>query len=158
MVKKTEEISSSQLDPQHEFGIHRIYTKDISYEAPHTPEIFNLEWNPKVDLTLHSDTKKLAETIYKVVLQVTTTVKLKEKTAFLIEIKQAGIFTLKGFKPEQLDQMLGSFCPNILFPYARELVSETVTRGNFPPLYLSPINFDAFYQEQLEERKKATKN
>lgn len=155
MAKKPTETLTSHIDSQHEFGIHRIYVKDLSYESPHTPDIFNTEWTPQVDLNLHTDSKKLSEDIYEVILQITITVKLKDKTAFLIEVKQAGIFTLKGFTKEQLDPMLGSFCPNILFPYARELISETICRGSFPPLYLAPINFDAFYQEQLEQRKKA---
>lgn len=154
MSKKHEEITdSSSTELQHEFSIQRIYTKDLSYEAPSTPDIFNAEWVPQVDFNLHTDSKKLADNIYEVVLQITVSVKLKDKTAFLVEIKQAGIFSLKGFSEEQIDPMLGSFCPNILFPYARELISETICRGSFPPLYLAPINFDAFYQEKLNHKK-----
>ena len=141
-------------DSQHEFSIQRIYTKDLSYESPNTPEIFQIEWKPQVDLDLNSESKKLTDDIYEVVLKATVTVKLKDKTAFLVEIKQAGIFVIKGFAEDQLNHMLGSFCPNVLFPYLRELASETICRGSFPPLYLAPINFDAFYQEQLEKQKK----
>lgn len=150
----TQKTKAPSTDSQHEFSIQRIYTKDISFEAPNTPDIFQNEWTPQVDLNLNTDSKKLAADIYEVVLQLTVTVKLKDKTAFLVEIKQAGIFMLKGFAEEQLGPMLGSFCPNILFPYARELISETICRGSFPPLYLSPINFDALYQEQLQKQKK----
>ncbi|EKD45475.1 MAG: hypothetical protein ACD_69C00274G0003 [uncultured bacterium] len=156
MSEKHEEIVASQSELQHEFNIQRIYTKDISYEAPSAPDIFHIEWSPQVDLNLHTDSKKLSEDTYEVILQITVTVKLKDKTAFLVEVKQAGIFTLKNFTTDQIDPMLGSFCPNILFPYARELISETVCRGSFPPLYLAPINFDAFYHEQLQQRKNAS--
>lgn len=148
MSDKTEKTTQ-----QHEFNIVRIYTKDISYECPNSPEIFNIEWAPQVDLDLNTEHKKLTEDTYEAVLQVTVTVKLKDKTAFLTEIKQAGIFNIKNFPSEQLDHTLGSFCPNILFPYARELISETITRGGFPPLYLAPINFDAYHQDKLEKRK-----
>ena len=141
--KHREEINKNTVEPQHEFAIQRIYIKDLSYEAPNTPELFKNEWVPQVDFNLHTDSKKLADDIYEVVLQVTVTTKLKTQTAFLIEVKQAGIFTVKGFNKEQLGPMLGSFCPNILFPYARELISATINRGSFPPLYLAPINFDS---------------
>ncbi|MBU0743842.1 MAG: protein-export chaperone SecB [Gammaproteobacteria bacterium] len=150
----TETQKPENKQPQHEFSIQRIYTKDLSYEAPNTPDIFQIEWAPQVDLNLNTDAKKLADNVYEVVLQATVTVKLKDKIAFLVEVKQAGIFTLNGFTEEQTGPMLGSFCPNILFPYARELISETISRGNFPPLYLAPINFDAFYQEKLDQEKK----
>jgi preprotein translocase subunit SecB len=142
-----------------EFAIERIYTKDISYEAPNTPEIFGTsEWTPEVKLNLQTETKKLTDTSFEVVLDVNVTVKLKDKVAFLVEVKQAGIFSIKGFKEDQLGPMLGSFCPNILFPYARELISETISRGGFPPLYLSPINFDAFYEEQIKKRSNIIAN
>jgi preprotein translocase subunit SecB len=144
----------SQAEPQHEFSIQRIYIKDLSYEAPNTPKIFQTEWMPQVDFNLKIDSKKVTDDVYEVVLQITVTVKLKDTTAFLVEVKQAGIFTVKGFTKEQLDPMLGSFCPNILFPYARELISATISHGSFPALYLAPINFDAMYQEQLQKQHK----
>ena len=137
-----------------EFVIQRIYIKDLSYEAPNAPEVFRDEWKPQIDLALDTSSKKISDETYNVVLKVTVTVRVKEKVAFLVEVEEAGIFTLKGFAEEQLDAMLGSFCPNVLFPYAREIVSETVNRGSFPPLYLAPINFDAIYQQKLEKSKK----
>jgi preprotein translocase subunit SecB len=143
-----------QVESQPGFGIQRLYVKDLSFEAPSTPEIFQTEWVPQVDFNLHTSFSKIADGAYEVVLQITVTAKLKDKTAFLIEVKQAGIFTVNGFTKEQLEPMLGSFCPNILFPYARELISATINRGSFPPLYLAPINFDALYQEQLKKHKK----
>lgn len=157
MAKKHDDAAAkaaAKEETKHEFVIQRLYVKDISFEAPSTPAIFQSEWVPQVDLNLATGSQKMSDGVYEVELTVTVTVKLKEKTAFLIEVKQAGIFTLKGFSDDQLGPMLGSFCPNILFPYARELVSETVNRGSFPPLYLAPINFDALYQEQQKQKKK----
>ena len=136
-----------------EFAIQRIYVKDISYEAPNTPGMFKPEWEPQVDFNMGTDIYKLDADAYEVVLKITATVKSKEKHAFLVEIKQAGVFTLKNFPDEQLRYMLGSYCPNILFPYARELVSDIVSRGTFPPLYLTPVNFDAMYQQHLDKDK-----
>lgn len=140
-----------------EFAIQRIYVKDISYEAPNTPGAFKPEWEPQVDFNMGTDIYKLDTESHEVILKITATVKSKEKTAFLIEIKQAGIFTLKNFPDDQLKYMLGSYCPGVLFPYARELVSEIVTRGTFPPLYLTPVNFDALYQQHLEKEKEKDK-
>lgn len=148
-----QENTNQTQETQHEFGIQRIYTKDLSYETPHTPDIFQNEWTPEVDMNLQTDSKKLAENIYEVVLHITVTAKLKNKIAFLVEVKQAGIFAIKNFTKEQLDPMLGSFCPNILFPYAREIISTTISRGSFPVLHLAPINFDAFYQDKIEKTK-----
>lgn len=148
----TEQPKNQENQPG--FVIQRIYVKDISFESPNSPQIFQAEWTPQVDINIATEQQKLVEDVYEVTLNITTTVKLKDKTAFLIEIKHAGIFTIKGFADEQLKPMLGSFCPSIIFPYTRELISETVTRGGFPPLYLAPINFDAYYQQQLEREKK----
>jgi preprotein translocase subunit SecB len=142
-----------QADQQHEFGIQRIYIKDISYEAPNTPEVFQAEWKPQIDFNIDVNNKKITEESYEVILQITLSTKINDKNVFLVEIKQAGIFTVKGFTTEQLGSMLGSFCPNILFPYARELISSTINRGGFPPLYLAPINFEALYQEKLQKQK-----
>lgn len=135
-----------------EFAIQRIYIKDLSLESPNSPAVFRSEWKPEINMELHSNGKLLEENIYEVILKVVITVKNEEKTAFMVELHQAGIFTLRGFNKEQIDQALGSFCPNILFPYAREVVSEASIRCGFPPLYLAPINFDALYAEQQKQR------
>ena len=132
-----------------EFNIQRLYVKDISFEAPNAPEIFQTDWEPDVKLDMDIDGKKLTDDLHEVVVKLTVTTKLADKTAFLVEIKQAGIFLIKNFTEEQLKSMYGSFCPNILFPYAREVISELTTRGGFPPLYLAPINFDALYQQKV---------
>ena len=135
------------------FTIQRIYVKDVSFETPHAPEIFREEWKPEVNVDLQTKTNHLEDTIYEVVLHLTVTVKMGEKVAFLVEVHQAGIFTLKGFPQEQLAHALGSMCPNILYPYARETISDIVIRGGFPQLLLAPVNFDALYMQHLEQQK-----
>jgi preprotein translocase subunit SecB len=137
------------------FEIQRIYVKDLSYEAPNTPHTFGEEWKPEVQLNLETKSTKVQENIHEVVLSVTATVNSNKKSAFLVEVQQAGIFLVTGFPNDQLHQMLGSFCPNILFPYAREVISDVVVRGGFPQLILAPVNFDALYAQHLEEQKKA---
>lgn len=136
------------------FTIQRIYVKDVSFETPHAPEIFREEWKPEVNVDLQTKTNRLEDTIFEVVLHLTVTVKMGEKVAFLVEVHQAGIFTLKGFPQEQLAHALGSMCPNILYPYARETISDIVIRGGFPQLLLAPVNFDALYMQHLEQQKK----
>lgn len=139
-----------------EFSIQRLYVKDISLEAPGSPKIFRTEWRPEVNVDLNIETHNLEDNIHEVVLKITATAKLANETAFLVEIKQAGIFVIKNFDNEQFQAMLGSFCPSLLFPYAREVISDLTMRGGFPPLYLAPINFDALYQQQLEKGKGTT--
>ncbi len=136
---------------QHEFGIQRIYVKDISLEAPNTPSIFLKQWQPEVNMDINTQSSVIEDDTHEVVLRLTITVKLAEETAFLIEVHQAGIFFVKGFPEDQLRHMLGSFCPNTLYPYAREAVTNLAIRGGFPQLYLTPVNFDALYEEHLKE-------
>lgn len=152
----TPEKQNSQASPEAngtEFNIQRIYTKDISYESPNTPQLFREPWQPNVDVELNVNTVNLGENNYEVKLSITTTVKSQEKMAFLAEVHQAGIFKIQGFEGAQLHRMLGSYCPNVLFPYIREVISELVVRGGFPPLYLTPINFDALYEQQLQKQQ-----
>lgn len=139
--------------PQSKFNIHRIYTKDISFEAPNSPQMFNEQWEPKNSLDLNTHAQKIADNIYEVVIALTVTVKNNDKTAFLVEVEQAALFEIEGFDDENLQSILGSFCPSVLFPYARESVSDMVTRGGFPQLLLSPINFDALYQQHLQQQQ-----
>ena len=138
--------------PQSKFNIHRIYVKDISFEAPNSPQTFNEQWEPKNNMDLNSKAQKLADNLYEVVLSVTVTVKNNDKTAFLVEVHQAAIFQVEGFDDENLQAVLGSFCPSVIYPYAREAVSDIVTRGGFPQLLLAPINFDALYQQHLQQQ------
>jgi len=137
------------------FEIQRIYIKDISYEAPNTPHTFTEEWKPEVQLNLETKSTRIQDNVHEVVLSVTATVTSSKKSAFLVEVHQAGIFMISGFPSDQLHQMLGSFCPNILFPYAREVISDVVVRGGFPQLILAPVNFDALYAQHVEEQKKS---
>lgn len=147
---------SNQPGNQH-FDIQRIYIKDVSFEAPDTPEVFTQEWKPEVNLQLNSQGRPVGDKHYEVVLSITVTVKNHDKTAFLVEIQQAGVFQMEGFGQQELGGMLGSFCPNILFPYAREAISDLVTRGGFPQLLLAPVNFDALYAEHLRKQAEQAK-
>ncbi|OGV38738.1 MAG: protein-export chaperone SecB [Legionellales bacterium RIFCSPHIGHO2_12_FULL_42_9] len=137
-----------------QFMIQRIYMKDSSFEAPNTPSIFQQEWQPELSLELNFDHKELEPTVYEVVLTVTATVKNKETFAFLAEVKQAGVFSINGVPKEQLDHLLGSFCPSVLFPYARTVITSHVIQGSFPQLVLAPINFDALYLQKIQEKDK----
>lgn len=144
-------------EQEQQFIIERIYVKDISFEAPHSPEIFTQDWEPDTTLNLNTNAKALGEDHYEVELQVTVSVKTKEKTAFLVEVTQAGAFFIRGYPEEQLNHLLASFCPSNLFPYAREVIANLVSKGSFPEMHLSPINFDALYAQRLEEEEKAGK-
>ncbi|KTD24524.1 MULTISPECIES: protein-export chaperone SecB [Legionella] len=146
---------SEQANNQQEaqFMIQRIYVKDSSFEAPGTPAIFQQKWDPELTLDLNTQNVELEKGVYEVVLTVTATVKNQNNIAFLVEVKQAGIFSIDGAPAEQLDHLLGSFCPSILYPYARETITSQVIHGSFPQLVLAPINFDALYMQQLEEKK-----
>ena len=152
----TEQNNSEQQAAETQFMIQRIYAKDFSFETMNTPAIFQQRWEPELTLDLNTQHTKLEDNIYEVVLTVTATVKNQNATAFLVEIQQAGIFTIQGAVPQQLDHLLGSFCPSILYPYAREAITTEVIRGSFPQLVLAPINFDAMYMQQLEEKQKAS--
>ena len=136
---------------QPEFGIQRIYIKDFSFEAPKSPRVFLEEWQPELEMDIGTKTEVLSEDMHEVVLTVTATVKMKTEVIFLVEVRQAGIFSIKNFPEEQLRPMLGSFCPNILYPYAREAVTDTVVKGGFPQLYLAPVNFDALYHQHEQQ-------
>lgn len=137
---------------QAQFSIQKIYVKDISFEAPGTPMVFNEQGNPDLNLNLNQKVGKLADDVYEVILGINLTCKLGEKTVYIVELEQAGIFGLAGFDERNLDFMLGTYCPNVLFPYARQTVSELIQAGGFPPFYLQPINFEAIYAESLRRR------
>ena len=144
---------SEQNNSEMTFQIQRVYTKDISFEAPNAPQVFQKEWEPEVKLDLDTASSQLADGIFEVVLRVTVTATVGEDTAFLCEVQQAGIFTIAGIEGTQLAHCLGAYCPNILFPYARECISGLVSRGTFPQLNLSPVNFDALFMNYLQEQE-----
>ncbi len=148
----TANTQTTNTAPQ--FEIQRIFVKDISYEAPNTPHTFTEEWKPEVQLNLETKSNRIQDNVHEVVLSVTATVTSNKKSAFLIEVHQAGIFLISNLPNEQLHQMLGSFCPNILFPYVREVISDIIVRGGFPQLLLAPVNFDALYAQHLQDQKK----
>ncbi len=151
MSTTPEAINNAQ--PEREFAIQKIYVKDISFEAPNTPQVFREQWTPDVSLQLSNAATTLGQDVHEVVLSLTVTTKLGDKTAFLVEIQQAGIFTIKGYSQEEMGVMAGSYCPSILFPYAREAISDIVTRGGFPQLLLAPVNFDMLYQQHTQKRE-----
>ena len=138
---------------QPQFALQRIYTKDISFESPNAPQIFQQQWQPQVNLDLNTSNERLNEHQFEVVLSLTVTAKMDEKTAFLVEVQQAGVFYISGFEGDQLGHMLGAYCPNILFPYAREVIDSLVNRGSFPALMLAPVNFDAVYAQALQSQQ-----
>lgn len=144
---------SEQAEKQ--FSIQKIYTRNISFEAPNSPEMFTQEFQPQLDVDLNVETSNLEEGVYHAVVRVTATTKVGEKTAFLCEVEQAGIFTITGFGEDELGYLLATQCPNALFPYAREAISEMVTRGGFPQLLLEPVNFDAMYANHLQQQGNA---
>lgn len=148
-----EAAAEANAKPQLELSIQRIYIKDISFETPNSPDIFTGDWKPNMDLNLGSETRRIADGVFEVVLKVTVTVKSEEQTAFLCEVHQAGIFAIKGVDEKQLAPVFGITCPNILFPYAREVISDLVNKGSFPQLVLSPINFEALFAQQLQQQQ-----
>ncbi|WP_455209536.1 protein-export chaperone SecB [Kaarinaea lacus] len=141
---------------QQQFALQKIYVKDVSFETPNTPEVFTLDWKPDVNVELDTKGKQIAPDVHEVVLGITVTVKMGDKVAYLVEIHQAGIFTIKGFADTERGAMLGSYCPNVLFPFAREVISDLVTKGGFPQLLLAPVNFDAIYHEHLQRMRAQT--
>lgn len=138
---------------QPQFALQRIYIKDISFESPNAPQIFQQQWQPQVNLDLNTSNERLNDNQFEVVLSLTATAKVGDKTAFIVEVQQAGVFFISGFEGDQLGHMLGAYCPNILFPYAREAIDSLVNRGSFPALMLSPVNFDAIYAQALQRQQ-----
>jgi len=148
-----EEQAGAQEQPQQQFAIQRIYNKDISFESPATPEVFKKPWQPKVNVDLNTRSNPVDEEgNFEVVLTITLTAKMEEETAFLCEVQQAGIFFVKGFTEDQLRRVLGTAAPNILFPYARENIDSLAVKGGFPAIMLAPVNFDALFDQALQQR------
>ena len=148
---KSEEVSQAQL------SIQRIYIKDMSFESPRAPEVFKSNFRPEINLDINSRGNKVEDDLYEVILSLTVTAKSEDKVSFLVEIQQAGLFVLKGFEPAAIQRTLGTFCPNVLFPYAREAISNVVGHGGFPQLLLAPVNFDALYAEALKRQAEQAK-
>ncbi len=141
---------ADQVEKQ--FAIQKVYVKDVSFETPNSPAIFTQKWEPNVEFNLSSNAQELQEGVYEVVLTVTVTVKLEDKTAYLVEVAQAGIFAAQGFEQEEMGPLLGIYCPNTLFPYAREVVSDLSLKGGFMPMVLPPVNFEAIYAQKMQQQ------
>lgn len=154
MTTEAQDLKSDQKTGTEagQFTIQKIYVKDISFETPNSPQIFLEKWAPEINLQLRSTATQQGEEVHEIVLSLTVTAKQGEKTAYLIEVHQAGVFSIKGFNEHDMKTMLGSYCPNILFPYGREVISDLVTKGGFPPLLLAPVNFDALYAHMLAQQ------
>ncbi len=145
-------MADEQAQPQ--LALERIYVKDMSLEVPGA-EVFTKEWNPELDINLSSNAEKLDEDHYQVILTVSVTANNSDEPAFIAEVHQAGIFLLKNIPEDQIGQILGAYCPNVLFPYAREVISDIVTRGSFPQLLLAPVNFDQAFAQSQEQAGKS---
>jgi preprotein translocase subunit SecB len=139
-------------------ALQRIFLSDLSFESPDPVACFKSQWQPQVNLDVRNKNKKIEDDVYQVSLEITATVKNNDKTAFIIELEQSGIFTIRGIDGGNLRRVLGTFCMNILFPYARESIDSMCLKGSFPPLVLAPINFEQLYEQSLEQNKKESEN
>lgn len=146
-------MSEQPQTPQQHFEIQKVYLKDVSLETPNSPMIFTEQWQPQTEVRLETGATPLTEDLFEVVLTLTVTAKLGERTAYLVEVQQGGLFTLRGFDEQQVGQMLHAFCPNILFPFAREEIAGLIGKGGFPTMLLNPINFDGLYIQRLQQQQ-----
>jgi preprotein translocase subunit SecB len=137
------------------FGIEKLYVKDLSLEVPNAPEVFLEREAPQIQIQLNSGGRPVGENVFEVVLTVTVTASIGEKNVFLVEVGQAGVFRIQNVPQEQMEPLIAVACPNILFPYAREVVSDAVTRAGFQPIVLQPVNFEAMYLQRLQEQEQA---
>jgi preprotein translocase subunit SecB len=153
MTDQANHGAAAENEPQ--FSLQRIYVRDLSFEAPKSPAIFRQQWEPSVSLDLNTRQKGLEGDFHEVVLTLSVTVKNGEEVAFIAEVQQAGIFMIKGLDEGSMSHTLGAFCPNILFPYARETLDSLVTRGSFPALMLAPVNFDMLYAQELQRMQES---
>ena len=147
----------NQTEGDKRLTIGKIYVKDFSFESPQTPGIFKSgDWSPQTNLNLRSSHTAVDDDLHEVVLTITIDAKEGEKTLFLVELHQAGLFEVSGYGQEEMGAIIGSFCPNILFPYARESIAGIIQKGGFPEFVLQPINFDALYMQSLQQRAEAS--
>ena len=152
MAEEQQAAAQEQQSQEPVFGIEKIYVKDLSLEVPNAPEVFLQREAPQVGIELQNAAKAVDEGVYEVVVTITVTSKIAEKTVFLVEVAQAGIFQIRNVPQENVEGLLGVACPNILFPYAREAVSDLVTRAGFPPVLLNPVNFEALFLQQKQHQ------
>ncbi len=136
-----------------QLGIQKIYVKDLSFEAPNSPKVFTEQLTPSMDVHFGNEATALGNGVHEVTLTVTVTVKQDERSIYLVEAKQSGIFNITGFPDQHLPAILATACPNILFPFAREVICDVVTRGGFPQLLLAPVNFEMLYAQEVQRRR-----
>jgi preprotein translocase subunit SecB len=141
--------------PTPSFNIEKIYVKDLSLEVPNAPAVYLEREQPQMDVQLTSQGGKVAEDLFEVSIRVTVTARVQDKTLFLVEAAQCGLFRIAGVPDDQLGMVIGIGCPNILFPYLRETISDAVGRAGFPPLMLNPVNFEALYMQQAQQNQTA---
>ena len=147
-------MAENEQAPEKQLGIQKIYIKDFSFESPKTPQVFaTTDWGPKTDLNLRSTHSAVSDDDHEVVLTITIEAKEDNNTVFLIELQQAGLFRITGYGDEEMKAIVGSFCPNILFPYARETIASIIAKGGVPEFVLQPINFDALYAQGVAQAK-----
>lgn len=149
MSDETAEPEADREPAQGQVRIEKLYLKDVSFESPNTPNVFQQDWKPEIELQINTRSEQVVPKYFDVVVTVTVTARLGEKTAFIAEVQQAGLFQMEGLPDEVIRRTIGIFCPTTLFPYVRETLDSLVVRGGFPPLNLVPINFEAAYEEAL---------
>jgi len=151
MADEQNEVAASTEQQQAQFQLQKLYTKDVSFEIPNAPQVFQEDGQVEIKMNLAQKVETLAENIHEVVLTITVTASLGEKTAYLVEVQQAGIFSIVGLDEQSQHAAINTLCPHTLFPYARRVITDLVAEGGFPPLVLQPINFDQIYAQRLQE-------
>ena len=149
--QENQQPAAAESNQRGQFEIQKIYVKNVSLESPGSPQVFREQWRPSVHMDISNSVNDLGDNLYDVTLSVTATVSHEEKTIYLVEVQQAGIFLMADFPREIMGRMVATVCPNIMFPYVREAISDLVTRAGFPQLLLAPVNFDALYAQQQQK-------
>ena len=148
---------SDEQQNQQQFAIQKIYLKDVSFESPNAPTIFTEgQFQPEINVQINTEAKTVNEGLHEVTLTVTVTAKQDDKTAFLAEVKQSGLFQMSGFEQDQMGGMLAAYCPEALFPFARETIADLVAKGGFPQVLLAPVNFNALYMQRQQQQAQQT--
>ena len=154
MADETPTGATAAAEPNaQELVLQSIYIKDASFEAPLGPNLQVAEWNPQFGMNMNTTGTTLADNLHEVVLTITLDAKIGDKVAYLVEVKQAGVFVIRGYAEEETRRIIASFCPGVLFPYVRQAVSDLILKGGFPPFLLPPVNFDALYQQSLDQAR-----
>ncbi len=149
--QQTGAAAAAEGEGQQQLVMQRVYLKDLSFESPSAPDVFRKQYQPQVNLDLRTRSNAMEEDNYEVVLTITITAKIEEDTAFLVEVQQGGVFYVKGIEGEELRRILAIYCPNVLFPYARETIDTIVTKGTFPALMLAQVNFEGLYAQAMQQ-------